>query len=127
VPGLRPDRIRKAIVSGTDAVCVDLEDAVALPHKDEARALTLPLFAEANPAGCERVVRINALDTVHGLRDIEALTRLAHVPDAVMLPKVRSASELQLLDELLQGPAAAIRFYAIVETNQGLENVFEIA
>jgi citrate lyase beta subunit len=127
VPGLRPDRIRKAIVSGADAVCVDLEDAVALPHKDEARALTLPLFAEANPAGCERVVRINALDTVHGLRDIEALTRLAHVPDAVMLPKVRSASELQLLDELLQGPAAAIRFYAIVETNQGLENVFEIA
>ncbi|ROZ76682.1 CoA ester lyase [Ramlibacter sp. WS9] len=127
VPGLRPDRYLKAIVSGADAVCVDLEDAVAIDRKDEARELTLPLFAGANPNGCERVVRINSLDTAHGLRDIEALIRLAHVPDAVMVPKVRSAAEIKLLDELLQGAAASIRFYAIVETNQGLENVFEIA
>jgi (S)-citramalyl-CoA lyase len=127
VPGLRPDRYRKAIVSGADAVCVDLEDAVAVQHKGEARELTLPLFAEAHPSGCERVVRINALDTVHGLRDIDALTRLSQVPDAVMVPKVRSAAEIRLLDELLQGPAASIRFYAIVETNDGLEDVFEIA
>lgn len=127
VPGLRPDRFRKAIVSGADAVCVDLEDAVALPHKDEARSMTLPLFAEGNPQGCERVVRINSLDTVHGLRDIEALTRLEHVPEAVMLPKVRSAAEIHLLDELLQGAAESIRFYAIIETNLGLENAFEIA
>jgi (S)-citramalyl-CoA lyase len=127
VPGLRPDRYGKAVLAGADAVCVDLEDAVAADRKDEARTLTLPLFAEANPAGCERIVRINALDTVHGLRDIDALTRLAEPPEAVMVPKVRSAAEIKLLDELLQGPAAAIRFYAIVETNQGLEDVFEIA
>lgn len=127
VPGLRPDRYLKAIVSGADAVCVDLEDAVAVDRKDEARNLTLPLFSGANPRGCERVVRINSLDTVHGLRDIDALTRLAHVPDAIMVPKVRTAAEIKLLDELLQGAAASIRFYAIVETNQGLKNVFDIA
>lgn len=127
VPGLRPDRYRKAMLAGADAVCVDLEDAVAADRKDEARALTLPLFAEQNPAGCERVVRINSLDTVHGLRDVDALTRQAQPPEAVMVPKVRSAAEIRLLDELLQGSAAAMRFYAIVETNQGLEDVFEIA
>lgn len=127
VPGLRPDRYRKALTSGADAVCVDLEDAVALPHKDEARSLTLPLFAEPNPSGCERVVRINSLDTVHGLRDIDALTKLDAMPDALMMTKVRSAAEIKLLDELLQGKAESIRFYAIIETNQGLENAFEIA
>lgn len=127
VPGLRPDRYRKAVVSGADAVCIDLEDAVALPHKDEARNLTLPLFAEPRTSACERVVRVNSLDTVHGLRDLEALTRLEHVPDAIMLPKIRAAAEVRLVDELLQGAAAALRFYVIVETNQGLEDVFAIA
>ncbi len=127
VPGLRPDRARKAFVSGADAVCIDLEDAVAVDHKEEARRLTLPLFEEANPSGCERVLRINSLDTLHGLRDIEALTCLKHVPEAVMMTKVRSAAEVKLLDELLQGSAGSIKFYVIVETNLGLENVFEIA
>jgi citrate lyase beta subunit len=127
VPGLRPDRYRKALVSGADAVCIDLEDAVAVNHKDEARNLTLPLFAEPRQSACERVVRINSLDTLHGLRDIDALSKLEHVPDAVMMTKVRTAAEVKLLEELLQGPAAAIRFYVVLETNLGLENVFEIA
>jgi citrate lyase beta subunit len=127
VPGLRPDRARKAFVAGCDAVCIDLEDAVAVVHKDEARALTLPLFAEPNPSGCERVLRLNSMDTIHGLRDIEALTRITHVPDAIMMTKVKEAAEVQLLDELLQGTASSIRFYVIIETNQGLENVFKIA
>ena len=33
VPGLRPDRYRKALDAGADIVCIDLEDAVALPRK----------------------------------------------------------------------------------------------
>ncbi len=44
VPGLRPDRFTKALDSGADIVCVDMEDAVARNRKDEGRALTLPLF-----------------------------------------------------------------------------------
>jgi len=127
VPGLRPDRARKAFTSGADVVCIDLEDAVAVGHKDEARALTLPLFEQPNPQGCERVVRINGLDTAHGLRDVEALLHLAHMPDAVMMTKVRSAAEVKLLNELLQGTAASIKFYVTLETNQGLEHVFDIA
>ncbi|MBP0625084.1 HpcH/HpaI aldolase/citrate lyase family protein [Cupriavidus consociatus] len=127
VPGLRPDRAKKAFASQADVVCVDLEDAVAIDHKDDARSLALPLFAESNPNGCERVLRINSLDTVHGLRDVDAIARLKHVPDAVMMTKVRSASEVKLLEELLQGAAASIKFYVTLETNRGLEDVFEIA
>lgn len=127
VPGLRPDRARKAMASGADVVCIDLEDAVAVAHKDEARDLTLPLFAEPNPSGCERVLRINSLDTVHGLRDVEAITRLEHAPDAVLMTKVRSAAEVRLLEELLQGNAESVRIHVTLETNQGLEDVFDIA
>jgi citrate lyase beta subunit len=127
VPGLRPDRLRKALVSGADCICADLEDAVAVDQKDEARRLTLPVFAEPRPHSCEAVVRINSLDTLHGLRDIEALTRLDELPDAIMLPKVKSAAEIHLLDELLQGSCEQLKYHVIVETNAGLENIFEIA
>lgn len=127
VPGLRPDRLRKALSSGADCVCVDLEDAVAVGQKDEARALTLPVFAESRPANCEAIVRINSLDTLHGLRDIEALTKLDKLPDAIMLPKVKAPAEIHLLDELLQGACERLKYHVIVETNAGLENIFEIA
>lgn len=127
VPGLRPDRMRKALTAGADCVCVDLEDAVAVGQKDEARALTLPVFAEARPANCEAVVRINSLDTLHGLRDIEALTKLDKLPDAIMLPKVKAAAEIHLLDELLQGASEKLKYHVIVETNAGLESIYSIA
>lgn len=127
VPGLRPDRYRKAVQAGADCVCVDLEDAVAVDRKDEARSLTLPLFAEERPAGVEAMCRINSLDTLHGLRDIDALNQLDAPPDAIMVPKVRSAAEIKLLDDLLQGKAERIRYHVIVETNEGLENIFSIA
>lgn len=37
VPGDRPDRYGKALAAGADAVCIDLEDAVAPARKAEAR------------------------------------------------------------------------------------------
>jgi (S)-citramalyl-CoA lyase len=45
-----------------------------------------------------------------------------------MLPKVRSAQEVQLLDRLLQqSNTRAMRFCVIIETNEGLANAIEIA
>ncbi|NBO74167.1 MAG: CoA ester lyase, partial [Gammaproteobacteria bacterium] len=38
VPGDRPDRFAKAAASGADAVILDLEDAVALESRPQARA-----------------------------------------------------------------------------------------
>ncbi|HKW84455.1 MAG TPA: aldolase/citrate lyase family protein, partial [Burkholderiaceae bacterium] len=37
VPGNRPERFAKALASGADAVVLDLEDAVALDAKQQAR------------------------------------------------------------------------------------------
>jgi citrate lyase beta subunit len=127
VPGLRPDRYPKALAAGADLVCVDIEDAVALPRKREARALTLPLFAEPAPADIETMMRINALSTVDGLRDLEALSESPHPPPAIMIPKTGSGEEIALIDKLLQGRCAHIRFYVIIESADGLANVHDIA
>ena len=45
-----------------------------------------------------------------------------------MIPKIKSAEEIQLIETLLStGPARNIRFCVIIETNQGLERAIDIA
>ena len=128
VPGSRPDRYAKALEAGPDIVCVDLEDAVALHLKDEGRAGTMPLFAQKSHPHIEKMLRINSPSSYHGLKDLQALIETDAPPDAIMIPKVKSAEEVQLLDTLLSlGKARAIRFCVIIETNQGLERAAEIA
>jgi (S)-citramalyl-CoA lyase len=128
VPALRPDCYAKALEAGADIVCVDMEDAVALDRKDEGRRLTLPLFAQDANAQVERMVRINAFSTLHGLRDLQAILECPAPPASVMVPKVKSAEEIQLFDALLSTALTRhIRFCVIIETNQGLERAYEIA
>ena len=127
-PGTRPDMFPKALAAGADMVCVDLEDAIAPEHKDEARDKTLALFAEPRADdGVERLVRINGLRTRDGIADLHALLASARPPPALMLPKIKSATDVEALDELLDGAHAHIRFHVIIETNEGLENCHEIA
>jgi citrate lyase beta subunit len=118
----------KALASGADIVCVDMEDAVARNRKDEGRALTLPLFASRSHPHVEQMVRINALSTPDGLKDLTAILESAAPPPAIMVPKVRSAEEIQILEALLStGPTRSIRFCVIIETNQALERAVQIA
>lgn len=128
VPGLRPDMFAKALGSGADIVCVDMEDAVARNRKDEGRSLTLPLFKTRTHPHVEQMVRINGLSTPDGLKDLSAIIESPAPPPAIMIPKIRSAEEVQLIESLLSsGPARAIRFCVIIETNQGLERAVDIA
>jgi (S)-citramalyl-CoA lyase len=127
VPGLRPERFAKAVAAGADIVCIDLEDAVPRERKAEARELILPLLKNAPHPNVEPMLRINSLSTLDGLKDLQAIIESATPPAAIMIPKVRSAEEIQLLDHLLIGTAAAIRYCVIIETNQGLERVHAIA
>ncbi len=128
VPGLRPDRFEKALEAGADIVCVDLEDAVTGDRKAEARTLTLPLFKDRKRPDIELMVRINGLSTPDGLKDLTAILESASPPPSIMIPKIRSAEEVQLVDALLStGPARETRFCVIIETNQGLDRAQQIA
>lgn len=131
-PGNRPDMFPKALATGADIVTVDLEDAIAPQHKDEARDKTLALFADLPETGgiadgIECVVRVNTLRSADGLKDLSAIIAADVPPSAIMLPKVKSAEEIELLDELLIDKCAAIRFHVIIETNDGLDRCYDIA
>jgi (S)-citramalyl-CoA lyase len=109
-PGLRPDMFPKALASGADIVCVELEDGIAPKDKAAARSLTMKLFeAPQDDDGIERVVRINCLREAVGLADVEAVLASDTPPPALMLPKVRTPDEVVMLDDLLTEARASKR------------------
>ena len=127
-PGNQPDMFPKALRTGADIVTVDLEDAIAPQHKDEARDKTLALFADLpETGGIECMVRVNTIRSADGLKDLSAIIAADTPPAAIMLPKVKSAEEIQLLDELLIDSCQHIRFHVIIETNDGLDRCYDIA
>ena len=90
-PGNKPLMYPKALKTGADIVTIDLEDAIAPQHKDEARAATLALFSEPHADdGVERIVRINCLRTPEGLAALQAIIESDSPPPALMLPKVKT-------------------------------------
>lgn len=127
-PGLKPEMFPKALASGTDIVCVELEDGIAPKDKDEARRNAIALFAEAQADdGVERIVRINCLREAFGLADVQAVLATDTPPPALMLPKVKTPDEIVWLDDLLTERGHATRLHVIIETNAALEAVYDIA
>ncbi len=127
-PGLRPDMFPKALASGADMVCVELEDGIAPKDKDEARLKGLALFESPQADdGVERIVRINCLRTAFGLADVAAVIDTDTPPPALMLPKVMTPDEVVWLDDLLTERGHDCRLHVIIETNAGLEAAHIIA
>ena len=127
-PGLRPDMYPKALASGADIVCVELEDGIAPKDKAEARKNALALF-EAPQAedGVERIVRINSMRERFGIEDVASVLATDTPPPALMMPKVRTPDEVAQLDTLLTEAGHATRLHVIIETNAGLEAAYDIA
>ena len=127
-PGLQPEMFPKALKSGADIVCIDLEDAIAPQHKDISRERTMAFFAEEQADdGVERMVRINCTRTPEGMADLQAIVAGPNRPPAIMLPKVKSPDEIRALDELFDESDVETRLHVIIETNHGLEAAYEIA
>jgi len=120
VPGSRPERIAKAWASGTDAIIIDLEDAVAADHKDSARAEVSAAITE-HPA-VTTYLRINGVDTPWYDDDLELLISAPF--HGVVLPKAETAEQLIKLRRQLQPDKKII---ALIESAQGLANVRALA
>ena len=127
-PGLKPEMFPKALKSGTDMVCIELEDGIAPKDKELARKLALKLFeTKQDNDGIERILRINCLREKFGIDDVQAILETSSPPPALMLPKVKTSDEVILLDNLLTERGHNCRFHVIIETNEGLENAYAIS
>jgi (S)-citramalyl-CoA lyase len=84
-PGLRPDMYPKALASGADIVCVELEDGIAPKDKTEARRNALALFEQPQADdGAERIVRINSMREHFGIEDVNAVLATDTPPPAAV-------------------------------------------
>ena len=91
-------KLDKAMISGADAVIVDLEDSIALDGKAAARA-SAAAFLRVATAVKERpylLVRVNGLQT--GLIDDDLDAVIPARPDAIMMPKAEGGASVTHLD-----------------------------
>ncbi len=127
-PGLKPEMFPKAITSGADMVCIELEDGIAIKDKNEARKNTIEALKNLEvKSGVELVVRVNCQRTKFGLLDLEAFISSKLPVKALMLPKVKTPDEITFIDDLLTDSGLDTDLHVIMETNEALESIYEIA
>jgi citrate lyase subunit beta/citryl-CoA lyase len=128
VPGTRTELLSKAVATGADAVVLDLEDSVPLARKEEARASVCIELARSP----ERLtfLRINHPQLGHLDEDLAALA--PHDAQAIMVPKVEDARDLEELDARLAAherdtglDSDAISVLVVIESSVGLRNLFD--
>ena len=121
IPGSRERALDKARNLPVDAIIFDLEDAVAVEEKEKARDTLSAALAHGGYGDRVRIVRINGLDTAWGAADARAAAAMDC--DAVLLPKVESAAQLDALAALVGDTP----LWAMMETPRGMLNAAEIA
>ena len=127
-PGLNPEMFPKALASGADMVCIELEDGIAIKDKDEARKNTINALKTLEVKNdVELVVRVNCQRTKPGLLDLEAFISSNLKVKALMLPKVKTPDEIIFIDDLLSDCNLDTDLHVIMETNEALENIYDIA
>jgi (3S)-malyl-CoA thioesterase len=113
--------MEKARSLPVDAIIFDLEDAVAADEKANARKLLAQTLHAGGYGTRMRIVRVNALDTPWGADDVAAMAGLDI--DAVLLPKVAGAADLDALAALIPGTD----LWAMMESPIGVLNAAAIA
>ena len=127
MPGANTRALEKAREIPADTLILDLEDAVALEAKEEARAAILAAVAQGGYGKREIVIRMNGLDTPWGHDDLKAIaTSGAH---AVLAPKVTGARDIERLSQLLKeaGAPDTMALWVMIETPLAILNIQEIA
>ena len=125
MPGANTRALEKAKSLEADSLILDLEDAVAPDAKISARS-NINAALESGFGHREAVVRINGLDTQWGLDDLKAF---AHSKaNAILLPKVESAAQIQKVAELLKelNPSHQLTIWAMIETPMAIFKLTEI-
>ena len=127
-PGHRLEMIEKAANSGTDAVIVDLEDAVSVDNKPLARSNLAKLPASPVPY----FVRTNAVETGLLWDDVDAAGRADIV--GIVLPKAEDPGVVTQIDEALTElerasgkPEGSVTLVPLIESALGVRLTYEIA
>ncbi len=119
VPGNNEHMIRKAALElNPDSVIIDLEDAVPVNAKEDARRLIRELLPQLDWGNKELCVRVNAPDTPWFYGDVDTVMRIDNVR-CIVVPKAEFS-----LDFIYRATGREIE--PIIETARGLLNLEDI-
>ena len=131
VPAVKLELIEKAIRSGADVICIDLEDSVSDKDKEAMRTEAISYIKKTDEKKSNNAqeiwLRINTLRTVAGLEDILALNKSEIFPHGLMLPKITSPEEVRILRDVISNQKPDVTLHPLIETSEGLKNAYEIS
>lgn len=127
IPASNERALEKARGLPADGMIFDFEDAVAPDAKVDARHTLIAALGAGGYGGRLQLARVNALETEWGHDDLAALSDAP--PPVVLLPKVRSAADIEALARKLDAQAcfSETRIWAMMETAAGLFEAPRIA
>ncbi len=104
MPALRADMIAKIPGLGADLAVADLEDAVAVGDKDEARGVAMPAIDALPETATTVLVRVNPVGTSWCEPDVAAVARSAAA--GVVVPKLETLVELRTVEAAWRAASA---------------------
>jgi len=127
LPGSNTRALEKARTLPTDALILDLEDAVSPEAKATARDQVAAAVSAGGFGPREVLVRINAADTPWFADDVAAVA--AAPPDGVLAPKVSSPEDVARVESTLQAAGAPddLPLWAMLETPRAVLNAAAVA
>lgn len=122
MPGANEKVLAKAAELPADAYILDLEDAVAPDQKVAARTTVHTAVADGRFGTRPVVIRVNGTDTPWFADDVTAAVRAN--PDAILVPKFASLTQLHLLETALANANApdGIALWGMLETPEAVLN-----
>ena len=127
MPSSNERALEKAKAIACDGLILDLEDAVAPDAKPGAREAACAAAASGEYGRRTVAIRVNGIGTEWHEADLDAAAKAG--PDAVVVPKVNSAAEVQRLVDALErsGAPDRTRLWAMVETPVAILDALAIA
>lgn len=127
-PATKLDRLPRALAATPDWVAIDLEDGIPLSEKDTSRQKLKEFSQRQFDGNGHRLgLRINALSTAAGIRDMASMLDWPHWPDLLILPKVESAIQIRQIIALAESRGPVPVLLITLETALGVENASPIA
>lgn len=128
VPGDQPERILKALQAKTDAVIIDLEDAVRSENKAAARAGLIPLLTPNKFNTSPLIlIRTNDANSAEFTEDLKVALNLK--VDAIVLPKFLPGASAVKADEIISkieagvGQTQPVSVIGLIESTEGILNL----